>query len=46
MEGDLWKTWRAIFNPGFSMNYLMSLTGGTGEETEQFLQNLTRSLPG
>ena len=36
MEGDMWKTWRAIFNPGFSTSYLMSLTRGIVEETEQF----------
>ena len=45
MEGDLWETWRAIFYPGFSTNYLMSLTRGMVEETEQFckiLQDLSR----
>jgi cytochrome P450 len=25
MEGPLWKKWRAIFNPGFSMTHLMTL---------------------
>lgn len=45
MEGNLWKTWRAIFNPGFSANYLMSLTKGIIEEITQFceiLQDLSR----
>ena len=40
MEGDLWKTWRGIFNPGFSSHYLMSLTRGIVEETEKFCQIL------
>ncbi|KAL8668003.1 MAG: hypothetical protein Q9168_007127 [Polycauliona sp. 1 TL-2023] len=40
MEGDLWKKWRGIFNPGFSSTYLMSLTRGIVEETEQFCKNL------
>ena len=42
MEGDLWKTWRGIFNPGFSANHLMNLTGSLVEETDRFcgiLQN-------
>lgn len=46
MEGDLWKTWRGVFNPGFSATYLMSLTNGIVEETEQFctkLHQLSRS---
>ncbi|KAL9629571.1 MAG: hypothetical protein Q9204_005194 [Flavoplaca sp. TL-2023a] len=40
MEGDLWKKWRTIFNPGFNSNYLMSLAGGIVEETVQFAKNL------
>lgn len=40
MEGDLWKLWRGIFNPGFSAAYLMSLTRGIVEETEQFCTKL------
>ncbi|KAL8771450.1 MAG: hypothetical protein Q9209_003118 [Squamulea sp. 1 TL-2023] len=40
MEGDLWKTWRGIFNPGFSATYLMSLTSGIVEEVDQFCQSL------
>lgn len=45
MEGDLWKTWRGIFNPGFSANYIASLTSGIIEKTEEFceiLQDLSR----
>ncbi|KAL8698455.1 MAG: hypothetical protein Q9224_001841 [Gallowayella concinna] len=40
MEGDLWRKWRGIFNPGFSSTYLMSLAGGIVEETEQFCKSL------
>lgn len=40
MEGDLWKKWRGIFNPGFSSTYLMSLGSGIVEETEHFCKNL------
>ncbi|KAG6991150.1 hypothetical protein G7Y79_00056g090310 [Physcia stellaris] len=36
MEGDLWKTWRGIFNPGFSAGHLMSLTKSVVEETVTF----------
>ena len=36
MEGDLWKTWRGIFNPGFSAGHLMSLTKSVVEETITF----------
>ncbi|KAK3169850.1 hypothetical protein OEA41_009234 [Lepraria neglecta] len=45
MEGDLWKTWRGIFNPGFSASHLMNLTSSLLEETECFceiLQELSR----
>ncbi|MCJ1268764.1 hypothetical protein MMC22_008652 [Lobaria immixta] len=46
MEGDLWKTWRGVFNPGFSANYIASLTQGIIEKTEEFcgtLEDLSRS---
>ena len=49
MEGQTWKTWRGIFNPGFSTGHLMTLTSGIVKETETFcdilqshLQNQTR----
>lgn len=45
MEGDLWKTWRGIFNPGFNASHLMNLTNSLVEETEQFceiMQELSR----
>lgn len=25
MEGQMWKTWRSILNPGFSSQHLMTL---------------------
>ena len=40
MEGQLWKTWRGIFNPGFSANYLASLTKYIVEECDCFCENL------
>ena len=40
MEGDPWKKWRGIVNPGFNSTYLMSLAGGIVEETGQFCKNL------
>ena len=44
MEGDLWKTWRGIFNPGFSANHLMSLTQSLVEETDRFCDILQARL--
>ncbi|KAI4094755.1 MAG: hypothetical protein LQ344_002000 [Seirophora lacunosa] len=46
MEGDLWKLWRGIFNHGFSAAYLMRLTRGIAEETEQFCRNLEELAQG
>ena len=46
MEGQTWKTWRGIFNPGFSAAHLMTLTSGIVEETSKFcglLQDHLRS---
>ena len=40
MEGELWKTWRGVFNPGFSATYIASLTRGIVEKTEEFCQIL------
>lgn len=42
MERDLWKTWRGIFNPGFSANHLMNLTGSLVEETVTFCDILQK----
>ena len=36
MEGDLWKKWRGIFNPGFSASHLMTLADAMVEETQRF----------
>ena len=36
MEGAAWKTWRGIFNPGFSSSHLMTLTSSIVEETQKF----------
>ena len=33
MEGQMWKTWRNIYNPGFSSSHLMTLTPVIVEET-------------
>ena len=35
MEGELWKFWRGIFNPGFSARYLTTLTSSILEETDK-----------
>ena len=32
MEGQMWKTWRSIFNPGFSANHLMTLVPSIMED--------------
>lgn len=40
MEGQQWKIWRGIFNPGFSASHLVTLTAGIVEETETFCDNL------
>ncbi|KAL6716559.1 hypothetical protein ACLMJK_006126 [Lecanora helva] len=40
MEGELWKTWRGVFNPGFSANYLVGLTKGIVENTKVFCEIL------
>lgn len=33
MEGQTWKTWRNIFNPGFASAHLMTLTPVIIKET-------------
>lgn len=35
-EGQVWKTWRSIFNPGFSVKNLMSLIPAFLEEIQVF----------
>lgn len=36
MEGDVWKRWRSIFNPGFSSSHLTTLIPGILEDTLTF----------
>ena len=46
MEGQMWKTWRNIFNPGFSASHLITFTPGIIEETGKFcsrLENYSRT---
>lgn len=44
MEGELWKIWRGVFNPGFSANHLMTLTDSLVEETHKFCDILQQRL--
>ena len=41
MEGQMWKRWRSIFNPGFSAGHIMTLIPGIVEEVVVF-RNLLR----
>ena len=34
MEGQMWKTWRGVYNPGFSLSHLMSQVPSIIEETK------------
>lgn len=36
MEGPVWKRWRAVFNPGFSLNHIMRLVPSIVEEVMIF----------
>ena len=36
MEGQTWKTWRKIFNPGFSSNHMMTLVPSIVDEVLKF----------
>ena len=38
MEGQIWKTWRGIYNPGFSSSHLMALVPDIVNETATFCQ--------
>ena len=40
MEGRAWKTWRGVFNPGFSAGHLLTLTPAIVEETQKFCEIL------
>lgn len=40
MEGQTWKHWRSVYNPGFSNNHLMTLVPDIVKETATFCQVL------
>lgn len=40
MEGQIWKKWRAVFNPGFSAAHLMTLVPEIVKEVQTFCQIL------
>ena len=40
MDGQEWKYWRSIFNPGFSANHLMTLVTDIVRETTVFCEVL------
>jgi sterigmatocystin biosynthesis cytochrome P450 monooxygenase len=40
MEGQRWKKWRAVFNPGFSAAHLMTLVPAIVNETKTFCEVL------
>ncbi|KAI4125791.1 MAG: hypothetical protein LQ338_004071 [Usnochroma carphineum] len=40
LEGNEWRMWRGIFNPGFSSSHLMSLVGGMVSDTVLFTKIL------
>ncbi|KAF6831294.1 hypothetical protein CPLU01_06851 [Colletotrichum plurivorum] len=40
MEGRTWKTWRAAFNPGFSLRNILSLVPAMAEEAQIFKKAL------
>ncbi|KAK8159514.1 cytochrome P450 [Phyllosticta citrichinensis] len=40
MEGELWKHWRSLFNPGFSASNMLTHVPTIVRETQQFCANL------
>ena len=36
MDGDIWKRWRGIFNPGFSAGYMLKLAPTIADEVKIF----------
>ncbi|EQB57718.1 hypothetical protein CGLO_02118 [Colletotrichum gloeosporioides Cg-14] len=40
MDGDEWKRWRRLFNPGFSPGYMMGLAPAIADEVAVFRQKL------
>jgi cytochrome P450 len=44
LEGDMWKYWRAIFNPGFSSSHISSVVPGMIEEIRVFREILAKNV--
>jgi cytochrome P450 len=44
MDGQQWKTWRGVFNPGFSSINLMNQVPGIVEETMVFCETLAKRV--
>ena len=42
MEGQEWKHWRSLFNPGFSTSHLMSLVEGMIDDCMIFCEVLSK----
>jgi cytochrome P450 len=42
MEGKEWKTWRAIYNPGFAAGHLMTMVPGMVEDAQIFAETLKK----
>ncbi|KAL2819651.1 cytochrome P450 [Aspergillus cavernicola] len=40
MHGDMWKRWRALFNPGFNPAYLIGLAPHIADEVQVFCEQL------
>ncbi|KAL2850257.1 cytochrome P450 [Aspergillus pseudoustus] len=40
MNGEVWKRWRALFNPGFNPTYIIGLAPGVVDEVEVFCAKL------
>lgn len=41
-DGEFWKKWRRIFNPGFAAGHLMEMVPEIVEDTEEFVKALGR----
>jgi cytochrome P450 len=42
LEGNVWKKWRSIFNPGFAASHLLSLVPGIVELSLIFCDTMSR----
>lgn len=40
VNGETWKKWRRIFNPGFAVGHLMGMVPEIVEDTEEFVKAL------